>query len=597
MKTYFKVIMRGFRGNVAKLVSLIVIMALGIAFVAGLGTLSPTILDSLGTELDARNAPDLMIKSTSPLGFTGEQLARIESLDFADEAESLTVADMDDGGVNTRIYVYSSFDTALNRLDIDGRLPEGPGEVLVERQNNYTQKYSVGDTVTVMGAEYTVCGIVSNPLIFDRLGEPDMADMQPLEKIVYFTAEWLPFSMPVTDVYVGIGALRMFGRFSAAYGERAAEYAAAAEAALGDGVAVLTLEDNKSAVTAESYCEKVSVITAVFPVFFILVSALVVMTTMTRMIEEERSLIGCLKSLGMGNGAIVGKYLFMSAVCCLMAAAVGLSAGLAVLPAVIIPAFDTVLFLPASTGAVYPFTGVMSFIATSVAVLAVTAAVCCNRLREKPAALLVQRAPKPGKRVFLERAGFIWNRLSFKYKASLRNIFRYKKHLFMTVISVAGATAIAFAGFGLFNVADAESGGSFAGFQDSLRPISVVIIIFALLLCVFVIYNLTNLNIGERHREIATLGVLGYRKGEILGYVYREIMMMAAAGALFGIGLGCLLLWAVFGYLEFGSLADVKWYSYIVSFLLILCFTCITDLLLSRKILSIDMTSSLKSVD
>lgn len=69
---------------------------------------------------------------------------------------------MGDGGVNTRIYVYSSFDTALNRLDIDGRLPEGPGEVLVERQNNYTQKYSVGDTVNVMGAEYTVCGIVSN---------------------------------------------------------------------------------------------------------------------------------------------------------------------------------------------------------------------------------------------------------------------------------------------------------------------------------------------------------------------------------------------------------------------------------------------------
>lgn len=192
----------------------------------GVGTLSPTILDSFGTELDAQNAPDLIIKSTSPLGFTGEQLARIESLDFADEAESLTVADMDDGGVNTRIYVYSSFDTALNRLDIDGRLPEGPGEVLVERQNNYTQKYSVGDTVNVMGAEYTICGIVSNPLIFDRLGEPGMADMQPLEKIVYFTAEWLPFSMPVTDVYVGIGALRMFGRFSAAYGERAAEYAA-----------------------------------------------------------------------------------------------------------------------------------------------------------------------------------------------------------------------------------------------------------------------------------------------------------------------------------------------------------------------------------
>lgn len=187
--------------------------------------------------------------------------------------------------------------------------------------------------------------------------------------------------------------------------------------------------------------------------------------------------------------------------------------------------------------------------------------------------------------------------MSFKYKASIRNIFRYKKHLAMTVVSVAGSTAIAFAGFGLFNAADSESGGSFAGFQDSLRPISVVIIIFALLLCVFVIYNLTNLNIGERQREIATLGVLGYRRGEILGYIYREIMMMACAGALFGVGLGCFLLWAVFGYLEFGSLADVQWYSYIVSFALIILFTGITDLILSPEILGIDMTASLKSVD
>lgn len=111
---------------------------------------------------------------------------------------------------------------------------------------------------------------------------------------------------------------------------------------------MLTLQENKSVATAESYCEKVSVIAAGFPVFFILVAALVVMTTMTRMIEEERAIIGCLRSLGAGDGKILFKYLFMAAVCCLVAAALGFALGLTALPAAILPAFDTVFFLPAA---------------------------------------------------------------------------------------------------------------------------------------------------------------------------------------------------------------------------------------------------------
>ena len=357
---------------------------------------------------------------------------------------------------------------------------------------------------------------------------------------------------------------------------------------------MLTLQENKSVATAESYCEKVSVIAAVFPMFFILVAALVVMTAMTRMIEEERAIIGCLRSLGAGDGKILFKYLFMAAVCCLVAAALGFALGLTALPAAILLAFDTVFFLPAAAGALHPLMGIVSAAAMFAVVLAVTAGVCKGRLREQPAQLLVPRAPKPGKRILLERVRFVWDRLSFKYKSSIRNIFRYKKHLVMTVVSVAGSTALAFAGFGLWNVSEAVDGGTFAGFQDSLKPISFVVIAFALLLCVFVIYNLTNMNIGERKREIATLAVLGYRGREILGYIYREIMMMAAGAAL-GVGLGCALVQCVLVYLDFGSLADVQRYSYLASFFLVLLFAGVTDLLLSRKILRIDMAESLKA--
>lgn len=595
MKTYFRSILRSFRRNTAKLISLAVIMLLGIAFVSGLGTLSPTVLDSLNAELTEQNAPDLIVKSESASGFTAEQLAQLEELLYVGAAESLTVMDMEDGGSNTRVYVYSSFETEINRLNVEGRLPQAAGEILAERQNNESLPLAVGDTVSVMGMEFKIVGLVSNPLIFDRLGEPDMLAQEPLERILYLSSEYLPISLPTPDAYVRIAGLEERDIFSDEYQDAAAETAAALSAELGEGFTVLTLQENKSVATAESYCEKVSVIAAVFPVFFILVAALVVMTTMTRMIEEERAIIGCLRSLGAGDGKILFKYLFMAAVCCIVAAALGFALGLTVLPAAILPAFDTVFFMPAAAGMLHPLMGIVSAAAMFAVVLAVTAGVCKGRLREQPAQLLVPRAPKPGKRILLERIGFVWDRLSFKYKSSIRNIFRYKKHLVMTVVSVAGSTALAFAGFGLWNVSGSVDGGTFAGFEDSLKPISFVVIAFALLLCVFVIYNLTNMNIGERKREIATLAVLGYRGGEILGYIYREIMMMAAAGAALGVGLGCALLWCVLGYLDFGSLADVRWYSYLASFALVLLFAGITDLLLSPKILRIDMAESLKA--
>ena len=442
MKTYFKSILRSFRRNTAKLISLTVIMLLGIAFVSGLGTLSPTVLDSLNAELTEQNAPDLIVKCESSSGFTAGQLSQLENLSYVGAAESLTVMDLDDGGANTRIYAYSSFETEINRLEVEGRLPQAAGEILAERQNNESLPLAVGDTVSVMGMEFEIVGLVSNPLIFDRLGEPDMLAQEPLEQILYLSAAYLPISLPTTDAYVRIAGLEERDIFSDGYKDIAAESAAALSAALGEGFTVLTLQENKSVVTAESYCEKVSVIAAVFPVFFILVAALVVMTTMTRMIEEERAIIGCLRSLGAGDGRILFKYLFMAAVCCIVAAALGFALGLTVLPAAILPAFDTVFFLPEAAGALHPLMGIVSAAAMFAVVLAVTAGVCKGRLREQPAQLLVPRAPKPGKRILLERVGFVWNRLSFKYKSSIRNIFRYKKHLVMTIVSVAGSTAL-----------------------------------------------------------------------------------------------------------------------------------------------------------
>ena len=168
----------------------------------------------------------------------------------------------------------------------------------------------------------------------------------------------------------------------------------------------------------------------------------------------------------------------------------------------------------------------------------------------------------------------------------------------MTVISVAGSTALVFAGFGLYDLSQhPEATGLPGGMAESFALISFVVILFAAALCVLVVYNLTNMNIGERKREIATLKVLGYRAGEVAGYIYREVFIMALLGIVFGIPLGYGLLYFVFAYMDFGTMSVVQWQSYLYSVLLVVVFVALVDLLLARKIRKIDMNSSLKSVE
>lgn len=595
MKTYLKSIFRSLKNNVARFVSMSVIMLLGIAFVGGLGSLSPTIKKSVSDELNAANVPDVIVKSTSPTGFTAEEIASLSTLRGVETVETLTVMDLASDNVNTRVYVYRDFNSRLNKLSVEGEFPSAPDEILAERHGDKTIERKIGDEITLYGRTFTVTGIVSNPMIFDRAGEPDMINGEPLEDILYLSASAMP-ALPVTDAYLRFDTpKRSF--FSDGYLNEADELAKSVSASLGEGFSVLTIKQNKSYAVLDAYCEKVEIITLIFPVFFIAVAALVVTTTVSRMIEEERSMIGCLKSLGFSDKKIVLKYALLTLSCCVAAGIVGLTAGLYVLPAVIYPAFNAVMFLPAMSKMLYPTAGLLSFAFMAAVVALVTITSSVSSLKDAPAALLTAKAPKAGKPILLEHVGFIWRRLSFKYKSSIRNIFRYKKHLIMTVISVAGSTALAFAGFSLQNVADELGGTSFEGLKDSLIPISFVVIIFALLLCVFVIYNLTNLNVSERKKEIATLKVLGYRDGEVLGYIYREIMIMAIIGALFGIALGVVFVKFVLAYLNFGALSDVKWYSYLLGFSVIILFVAITDVLLAKKILKIDMTTSLKSND
>ena len=441
MRTYFKTISRTAKSNFTRFFAITIIMLLGIAFIGGLATITPRVKSSLSDQMNDLKYADVTIKTTSAFGFTASQIDQIESLDYVETVEKRSIFDLQDGEVMTRVFIYENFSTELNQLTIEGRQPQSATEIMVERHNDETTKYNIGDKVTVLGAEYEVVGIVSNPLIFDRLGEPSTIDTEiPIQNIVYFAKNYSPMPfLPTTDLVLRIEGLGHRDYFSDEYYDKVCSYKTMLENDFGTDFYYLTVRDTKSYAVMDIYCQKVDVIILVFPAFFILVAALVVMTTMSRMIEEERPQIACLKSLGVSDARVIFKYVFLSLICCLIALIIGLPMGILILPSVIYPIFEFVFFLAPSNGSLYLSTGLGSFGFITAVVLVVTLIVSINRLREKPAELMVGKAPKAGKKILLERIGFIWKRLSFKYKSSIRNIFRYKKHLIMTVSSAVSS--------------------------------------------------------------------------------------------------------------------------------------------------------------
>ena len=550
--------------------------------------------------------------------------------------------------------------------------------------------------------------------------------------------------------------------------------------------------DRNSNVSYASYkinVKKVEDIARVFPIFFLLVAGLVALTTMTRMIEEERIQIGTLKALGYSKPAIMSKYMIYCGLASLLGSIIGLLLGFQLLPMVIYRAYGTMYTLPPLKAL---FSWSFAIIACTLAVIITAGATylaCRHTLREKPASLMLPMAPKAGKRILLERIKFIWSRLSFNYKATARNLFRYKKHFFMTVTGIAGCTALILTGFGLkdslncisdtqydqlfkydltvylkdnttveglmeklkddsigienhtelhiesanvetkngtiainlftgnedthledfitlrnrrtkallqfdnnsviiteklaeiLNVAagdkldiqnkdgtwgtltisgitenyvgsyiymgssayeeaygslplinsiiastslkdshqqdaaaerilanDSVSGisfisqtrGSFENLLSSINYIVAVIITAAGALAVIVLYNLTNININERRKELATLKVLGFHDREVAAYIYREIVLLTLIGTAAGLVLGVLLHLFVIANAESTDLMfgrNIKAISFLLSAAFTILFSVLVDFIMYNKLKDIEMVDSMKAVD
>lgn len=554
---------------------------------------------------------------------------------------------------------------------------------------------------------------------------------------------------------------------------------------------VLDRESHYSYMDYGSVAQRMDAISKVFPVFFFIVAALVCLTTMTRMVEEQRSMIGTMKALGYGKSAISFKYVFYAFIASVLGSIVGCLIGMYLFPMVIFNAWALMYNLPKIQYVMQPGLAFSSsFIVIAITILAAYMAVY-KELIEVPSQLMRPKAPKVGKKILLERMPLVWKHFSFTQKVTARNIFRYKKRFFMTVIGISGCTALLVAGFGIrdsigevvtkqygdimqYDVSlnyekdtsdaqketisnelkqnpDFESlltigqyngsayqdnnndaitiivpsdvnefknfvslhtrvgrkavdlpndsilisekistlrklskgdtlkidngdgvqrevliggivenyighyvymspsyykdifheqqndttvlakltqvdasveetignqmmqydqfssvtfySGIAESFQETISSLSfvvVVLIIAAGMLAFVVLYNLTNVNISERIREIATIKVLGFYDKEVSAYVYRENIFLtiigAGCGLLLGVGLHRLIMnLAEMDTLMFGR--NITWISFTLSFMITLLFAIIVNLVMYRKLKEVPMVESLKSVE
>jgi putative ABC transport system permease protein len=209
---------------------------------------------------------------------------------------------------------------------------------------------------------------------------------------------------------------------------------------------VNTRDDNAGYSSFYDNCQRVDNVAGVFPIFFLLVAILVCVTTMTRLIDEKRTEIGTLKALGYSNRAIMMKYIAYASISSIIGSVIGILIGVPILPAIIYNAYKIMYYMPdikiiPNTGAI--IVGILVAVLCTISVAIYT---CYKALKENSASLMRPKSPKAGTRIILEKIGFIWKRFGFTSKVTARNIFRYKARFMMTVLGVAGCTALILAG-------------------------------------------------------------------------------------------------------------------------------------------------------
>ena len=619
VKTYFKTVRRMFRHHLIRLLSLIGVILISIGFISGIGSPTDMIQDSIEKYYRNRNVSDFIVKSKSG-SFTDDQISAVRARYGEKNVNTGLSVDIQTSEKRSlRLYFldFDAWDINVPEL-VDGEKVTGDERdcVYAEVSDNVIKGYAVGETVEIdlgkalnLPMEYklsvTVKGIVKSPLTFGKDGEPSynnpedtevpdnmvkLGKLDLLENVLYCPASLLPAQVN-GDLYITAEDRGLFASFSDGYKAYVEKEKTELTALLGDDIEIITLYDNYSFKSVLSSADKVRGIGNILMMIFIAVSLLVVLSSMMRLMEEERAQIACLKTLGYSSVCIVMRYLLFALVALLAGGGGGFFVGYGV-SWLMCYVFRYGYDMPSISVVVNPS---YYFLSVSVVAAVTLMAIFILGMRmtgDTPANLLRPKPPKKGKRVFLENIPLLWNRLAFKYKSSLRNVLRYKMRFFMMLVSVAVSAGLVFAGLALLDMCLFDDFGS-----PSIIGIAVVVVVFAGLLTAVVINTLTTINISERNREIATLMVLGYLDSEICGYIYREIYISTSIGILFGYPVGIGLATLIFKTIGFGTVGGVSWFMWLLVPAVVFGFTLLVTLILRPKIVKTKMNESLKAVE
>ncbi len=509
MSAFAKEFLRTITRKPGRFLALLAIVALGAGFYAGLRMTAPDMNLALDRYLDETNAYDIRVVST--LGLTDDDLEALRAVEGVSQVEGAFECDVE-AAMNGADYTmrFHSLTHSVNQLVLaEGRLPQENDECVICADRIMDSPFSVGDTITVstnVGSassylekrEYTVVGLVRSPYYASQVSLGSSAlGSGIVQQYAYVPASDFKRTVPYTEAFLTVEGTADAFNDSPAYWDIVAKAKGNIEAIADERERIrldtltslsslrfhddlpsydsaldllefklenptsatndidecewLVMDRDKNAgmVSFTSDGERVDHIASVFPFVFFLVAALVALTTMTRLVDEERMLIGTYKALGYARRRITGKYVGYA----LLASGVGALVGIVVLgqllPAVIMNAYAIMYWVPAAG---YPIDVPLALLSAGLSIAITLAATWFSvgrTLRERPAALLLPPAPEGGKRILLERVGPLWRRLSFSWKVTCRNLFRYKKRFVMTLIGIAGCTALLLTGLGL----------------------------------------------------------------------------------------------------------------------------------------------------
>lgn len=453
MKAYQKYILKDIKNLASKLVAIVLIVMLGVAFLVGLLTTAPNMRYSVGKYYSDYNMADVVVQNGSL--FTEMEIDDLKNDERFSEVMPYLMVD-------ETIEIYQSDHVArimlldfqngisINKLSIvEGRMPQDNSdhiEVVVEKSQIYLLDIEIGYETIALGKTFKVVGVVQNPWYFAYAQEISELSQRPIEAMIYADQSFLEDNY--SHVATKVKGADDFDMFSSKYEKYIKE---TVEDMQDDyqNYYFTTRQENQSFVKYQSDIKIVEAIALIFPVFFFLITILVSMSSITKIISDQRTEIGTLQSLGYPKSKIIWKYSFYALIASGIGTILGIALGIYLIPAVIYNAYLTSYNLP-SLSIEYHFLYITVISITMIlSVLFVTIFSLVGTLKEKPTELLRQKVPKPGKKIFLERITWLWKRLKFRYKSTLRNIFRHKRNMILTLIGVAGSTALLLAGFGI----------------------------------------------------------------------------------------------------------------------------------------------------